>query len=68
LLAVPSIAFIVDIIVEEKLILELKSVVSIERIHQKQLATYLKLLNMKKGLILNFNSSLMTDVISQVSF
>jgi len=62
-----GIAFIADIIVEDMLVLELKSVVSIERIHQKQLATYLKLLNIKRGLILNFNSSLMTDGIRQVS-
>ena len=62
-----GIAFIADIIVEDKLVLELKSVDSIKRIHQKQLATYLKLLNIKRGLILNFNSSLMTDGIRQVS-
>ena len=45
----------VDIIVEDKVILELKSVEVIKPIHQAQLLTYLKLSGISLGLLLNFN-------------
>ncbi|MDZ8053067.1 MAG: GxxExxY protein [Aulosira sp. ZfuVER01] len=44
-----------DLIVENKVIIEVKSVESIHPIHSVQLLTYLKLTNCKLGLILNFN-------------
>ena len=44
-----------DIVVEKAIILELKSVESILPIHEAQILTYLKLSNLKLGLLLNFN-------------
>ena len=47
--------FIIDVLVENKIILELKSVEAILPIHEFQLLTYLKLSGMKLGLLINFN-------------
>ncbi len=58
--------FRADIIVEKKVLLELKSVESVSRAHQKQVLTYLKLTNMKLGYLLNFGESLMKDGISRI--
>ena len=44
-----------DIVVEDKVIIELKSVENIEPIHQAQLLTYLKLSGLKLGILVNFN-------------
>lgn len=44
-----------DIVVEEKVILEIKTVDAITPVHEAQLLTYLRLANLKVGLILNFN-------------
>ncbi|MGD1318385.1 GxxExxY protein [Chryseobacterium sp. 2R14A] len=49
--------FRIDILVEDKVILELKSVKNLEDIHFKQLQTYLKLSNKKLGLLVNFNTA-----------
>lgn len=58
--------FRADIIVEDKVILELKSVESISNAHKKQVLTYLKLTNMKLGYLLNFGEPLMKDGITRV--
>ncbi|KQK25343.1 GxxExxY protein [Chryseobacterium aquaticum] len=58
--------FRIDIIVEDKVILELKSVKSIEDIHYKQLYTYLKLSDKKLGLLVNFNTTNILDGIKRV--
>jgi len=50
-----------DIVVENKILLELKSVESILPIHQAQILTYMKLSNLRVGLLINFN----TPVVSQ---
>ena len=52
-------AFKADIIVENKVILELKSVEAVNNAHKKQLLTYLRLTGMKLGFLLNFGDSLM---------
>jgi GxxExxY protein len=49
----------IDILVEENLILELKSVDTILPIHEAQLLTYLKLSKLKVGLLFNFNSQIL---------
>ena len=54
-------AFRADIIVESLVILELKSLGSLNNSHYKQLLTYLKLTNLKLGLLLNFGAPLMKD-------
>lgn len=46
-----------DILVEDCLILELKSVDKLSRIHEAQILTYLKLTNISTGLLINFNES-----------
>jgi GxxExxY protein len=58
--------FRADIIVENKVILELKSIESINNAHKKQLLTYPKLTGMKLGLLLNFGESLMKDGITRI--
>jgi len=58
--------FRADLIVENKLIVELKSVESTLPVHKKQLLTYLKLMDFKLGLLINFGASLMKQGISRV--
>jgi GxxExxY protein len=59
-------AFRADIIVENKIILELKAIEKILPIHEAQLITYLKLTKMRLGLILNFNTKLLKDGIKRM--
>jgi GxxExxY protein len=47
--------FVIDILVEDKIVLELKSIETILPIHEFQLLTYLKLSGLKLGLLINFN-------------
>jgi GxxExxY protein len=58
--------FRADLIVENKVIVELKSTESTLPVHKKQLLTYLKLTDIKLGLLLNFGTRLMKDGISRV--
>ena len=58
--------FRVDLIVEGKVIIELKSVEKLTGVHRKQLLTYLKLTNTKLGYILNFGAELMKDGIVRI--
>lgn len=55
-----------DLIVNDKLIVELKSVEKVAPVHQKQLLTYLRLSNRKLGLLVNFGSHLIKDGIFRV--
>ncbi|TVP43711.1 MAG: GxxExxY protein [Mongoliibacter sp.] len=59
-------AYRIDLLVEDKLIIELKSVDQIAKVHLSQLKTYLKLSNLKLGLIINFRSELLRDGIHRV--
>ena len=61
-----DINFRIDILVEDKVILELKSVKSIEDIRYKQLYTYLKLSDKKLGLLVNFNTTNILNSIKRV--
>ena len=56
-----ELGFKLDIIVEHKVIVEIKSVKAIEDIHKKQLLTYLKLSELKIGFLVNFNSTHLKD-------
>jgi GxxExxY protein len=58
--------FRADIIVEGKVILELKSVEKLHPVHKKQLLTYLKLTGMKLGYLLNFGEELMKNGIVRI--
>jgi GxxExxY protein len=56
----------IDIVVEEKVILELKVVDTIAPIHEAQLLTYLRLSGIKIGLIINFNVPVLKDGIKRL--
>jgi len=58
--------FRADLIVEEKVIVELKSVEKVSRVYKKQLLTYLRLADKRLGLLINFSSKLIRDGISRV--
>lgn len=62
-----DIGFKADLIIENKIILELKSVESLLPVHKKQLLTYLRLTNMKLGLLINFNENLIKDGIIRIA-
>ena len=55
-----------DIVVSQRVILELKSVSRIEPIHEAQLLTYLKLSELKLGLLLNFNVPVMKQGVKRI--
>jgi GxxExxY protein len=59
--------FRLDILVEDKIVLELKSVEKIQSVHIKQLLTYLRLADKPLGLLMNFNESLMKNGITRVA-
>ena len=55
-----------DLIVENKVIIKIKSVMEIHPVHPKQLLTYLKLTGLKLGLLINFNSPLIKTGITRI--
>lgn len=59
-------AFRLDMLVENAVIVELKSVEGLHPIHLAQLLTYLKLRHLELGLLLNFNSSTMREGVKRV--
>ena len=58
--------FRADLIVEEKLIVEVKTVEKLHPAHKKQLLTYLRLTDMRLGLLINFAEALIRDGITRV--
>ena len=58
--------FRADLIVEKKVILELKAIQKNNIIHKQQLLSYLKLSGLKLGLVINFGSPLIKDGINRV--
>jgi GxxExxY protein len=61
-----DLGFRADIIVEDKVIIEIKSVETIAPVHQKQLLTYLKITGLKLGLLVNFNEALIKAGIQRI--
>ena len=59
-------AFRIDIMVAEKLVLEVKSVEQLSRAHAKQLLTYLRLSHQPVGLLLNFSQATMKEGIRRI--
>jgi len=51
----------IDIVVEDQIILELKSVEKLKPIHEAQLLSYMKLANIKQGFLINFNVRLLKE-------
>jgi len=58
--------FRADLIVSEKVIVELKSVERLQPIHFKQLLTYLRLTDMRLGLLINFGENLLKNGFKRV--
>lgn len=56
-----GIGFIPDIIIDGKVVVEIKSVENICEVHHKQIISYLKLTNLKLGLLINFNVPLLKN-------
>ena len=54
-------AYRLDLLIEKKIKIEIKSIEHISPVHFKQVMTYLKLMNIKNGIILNFKTNLMKD-------
>ncbi|MEW6061045.1 MAG: GxxExxY protein, partial [Bacteroidota bacterium] len=61
-----ELGFRADLIVENRVIIELKSVETVLPVHKKQLLTYLKLTGLKLGLLVNFNEALLKDGITRI--
>ena len=61
-----EVGFRIDIFVENKVIVEVKSVEHLAELHYKQLLTYLKLSEVKLGLLLNFNTSEINENIIRI--
>lgn len=61
-----DIGYRLDILVENKLVIEIKSVEVLNDVHLAQILTYLKLSNSKLGLLINFNVKLLKDGIKRV--
>jgi GxxExxY protein len=59
--------FRIDILVEDRIIVELKSVEKVTPIHKKQLLTYLKLTKMPLGLLINFNEEQLVHGVTRIS-
>lgn len=55
-----------DLLVDDKLIVEIKSVEEIKPVHHKQLLTYLKLMDKRVGLLINFNVNDIMDGVHRV--
>jgi GxxExxY protein len=58
--------FHADLVVEEKVIVEIKALEIIAPVHKKQLLTYLKLADKRLGLLINFNVALIKDGITRI--
>jgi GxxExxY protein len=61
-----DLGFRIDLKVENKLIIELKSIETILPVHKKQLLTYIRLSKIKLGLLVNFNENLLKDGLHRV--
>jgi GxxExxY protein len=61
-----EVGFRADLIVENKVIIEIKSVSEILSVHSKQVLTYLKLSGCKLGLLINFNDKLIKSGITRI--
>ncbi len=62
-----EIGFRADLIVEDSVIVEVKSVETLAPVHKKQLLTYLRLADKRLGLLLNFGAEVMRDGIARVA-
>jgi GxxExxY protein len=61
-----DVGYRIDVMVEDKFIVEIKSVETLNDVHLAQLLTYLRLSNCKLGLLINFNVKLLKDGVRRV--
>lgn len=61
-----DVGYRIDLLVENKIIIEVKSVENLAPVHFAQLLTYLKLLKLKVGLLINFNTKMLKDGIHRI--
>ncbi|MBL7763145.1 MAG: GxxExxY protein [Chitinophagaceae bacterium] len=61
-----DIGFRADLVVDNKLIVEIKSIETLAPVHQKQVLTYLRLTGLKLGLLINFNEALLKNGIKRI--
>ena len=62
-----EVGFRADLLVEDAVVVELKSVETLAPVRSKQLLTYLKLMNRRLGLLINFGSPLLKDGIKRIA-
>lgn len=62
-----DVAFKIDLLVEDKVIIELKSVEDLASIHYKQITNYLRLTNKKLGILVNFNTLTILNDIKRIA-
>ena len=63
-----EIGFRIDLLVNDKVIIEIKSIEKIAEVHHKQTITYLRLTGLKLGILVNFNSAnIMNDIYRKVN-
>ena len=58
--------FRIDLLVDNKVIVEIKSIEVVAPVHKKQLLTYLRLAKVRVGLLINFNEALLKDGITRI--
>ena len=61
-----DIGFRLDLLVDDLVVIELKSVETVQQVHYKQLLTYLRLTNKKLGLLINFNAVSLKNSITRI--
>lgn len=61
-----EVGYRIDLIVENKVIVEIKSLENLAPVHYAQVLTYLKLSNLKLGLLINFNSKILKEGIHRI--
>lgn len=61
-----SVGYRIDLLVERKLIVEIKSVENLAPVHFAQVLTYLKLSDLKLGLLINFNNKILKNGIHRI--
>jgi len=61
-----DVGYRIDMIVENKVILEIKSLENLAPVHYSQILTYLKLSGLKLGLLINFNTKVLKEGIHRV--
>ena len=61
-----DVGFRIDLLVGDRVVVEIKSIEAIAPVHRKQLETYLRLMNMRLGLLINFNVELINYGIQRV--